>query len=183
MSRHPWIVAAAIAIVLLSVLVATRRAPPAVVDLIAQFPSAVTRPAAGGPNAPRVADRRIGRETKRAIVVGVPSRIIWHVTVPGGAWLRTWIGVDEHSLVRQDDGVQFRISVLDGNSYEELFARHLDPLRSNADRGWLEVNVSLAKHGDHAVDIIFNTDMSPDSEDADRRELACWGAPAITLKR
>jgi hypothetical protein len=159
-----------------------------VVDLIEAFPTAQQRPS---PEVFEVVQATIKGETRPAILVKAPSRIIWKVEVPPSGWLRVGGALREDAWTVAGDGVMFYIGVSYSKSgeqtYEELTSFLVNPYGNQADREWHDVTVDLSQHAGTAVDLIFNTRSSyspPGGEPRDDRagDVALWGAPRITSR-
>lgn len=151
-------------------------------DLIATFDQAEKRPAAG---AFEVRDAQVGDETRRAIVIPptAGTRLIWKVRAPDDAWLRVWVSVLPEVWEKPGDGVQFRVGVSDGRTYEDLAVQHVNPIANQGDRKWLQVMVDLSAYAGEEIQLILNTDASPPGKPYDaQNDLAAWGAPEIVVR-
>ncbi len=182
MTKNRWIVLAVVVIVVAVAAVwimRRREAGPPVTDLLTVLPTAEKRPA--GVEFP-VNDVTINGETKKAIAVFSSTRIIFKVTLPNDAWLRTAIALDPKAWTAEGDGVLFRIGVSDGRTYDELFKQDVNPFRSSGDRRWIPVAIDLSAYGGRQVDLIFNTNASLPGASDTRNDFGLWGAPAIYLR-
>jgi hypothetical protein len=156
---------------------------PPTIDLVQQFDTAEKRSNLPMHEAFNVYDVTVNGETKRGIMAHPTSRIIWKVTVPNRAWLRTSICLDPRVWDQEGDGVLFRVGVSDGRAYEELVNQYLNPYAVHGDRRWVPVSVDLSAYGGREVSVIFNTNSSlPGKGDDSRHDWAVWGAPAIYLQ-
>jgi hypothetical protein len=182
MTKNRWIIAI-IAVIVVGIaavwLLRRREAGPPVTDLLTLFPTAQKQPA-GADFA--LKDVTINGETKKAIGVTTATRIIFKVTLPNDAWLRTSIALDAKAWNAEGDGVLFLIGVSDGRSYEPLFQQHVDPFHSSGDRRWIPVAIDLSAYGGREMDLIFNTRASLPGANDPRNDDALWGAPAIYLR-
>jgi hypothetical protein len=185
MSRNRAIlIIAIVGLVVLAGVWYTRRGreTPAVIDPMQKFATADKQPPIdASPDVFAVRDEKIGGEMKRSIYAYPPTRIIWHVTLPNDAWLRTSMGVDEQAWNKEGDGVLFLTGISSEGRYDPLLEQRLDPHASRADRRWIPVMLDLSQYGGKRVDIIFNTRVSVRGNDA-RNDFAYWGAPAVCLR-
>ena len=114
---------------------ASRPAERIDVDLIQRLDTAEQRPADPPPREWCVAkEASLGGEPKLAIAVLPSSRLTWKVTVPPGASLRAWIGLEPDAWNGEGDGVLFRIGVSDGSGFRDLLVRQVNPFRVPGDR-------------------------------------------------
>jgi hypothetical protein len=111
------------------------------------------------------------------------SRIIWPVTVPPNGVLRTSFGLRPDAWDEDGDGVQFRIGVSDGRTYDELLRQYVNPHGRQADRRWYTVTLDLAAYEGRSVHVIFNTDPGPPGGWNTVHDFACWGEPHIYSAR
>ena len=152
------------------------------IDLLTQFDGAVKRPDAA------LFERRqveLKGETRDAIAVApaAGTRLIWKVTVPDDAWLRVWVGLQPDAWTEEGDGLQFRIGVSDGRTYEPLVTQHLNPFANAGDRAWVPVMVDLSTYSGETVDLILNTDASQPGKPVDMRaDLGLWGSPEVIVR-
>jgi hypothetical protein len=63
----------------------------------------------------------------------------------------------------QTDGVLFRVKVICGNAEEVLFERYLDPLNTQADRGFQRLHLRFAT--EDSADVILETTVGPHGDD------------------
>jgi hypothetical protein len=77
--------------------------------------------------------------------------------------------------------VLFRILVAgpDDRDQQEVVHRVVNPFTTPADRGWQDVEVSLAPYAGRIIDVFFNTNSSLPGQDDRRGDEALWGAPRI----
>ena len=184
-NRWMWIVSVLILLLGVAVWILKQRGAGAGdVDLIDRFSNAEKRTLMADKSAAfSVIDATINGEIKRAIFTRPASRIIWRVTIPKDAWLRTSLALKPEAWAKPGDGVYFRIAVSDGRNYEELLAQQVNPGARPGDRRWIPVNLDLSAYADQAVEVIFNTNTSPPKAGDDRRnDLALWGAPQIYVR-
>lgn len=164
-------------------LVRRSREPEAVVDLIQQFPTAEKRSVLPEAQAYKLIDVTIGGETKKAIFMHPTSRMIFRLTVPRDAWLRTSIALQPEAWTKPGDGVLFRVGVSDGRTYEELLNQHINPYGNEADRRWFPIKLDLSTYAEQQVELIFNTNTSlPRQGDDNRNDWSVWGAPEIYIQ-
>lgn len=156
------------------------------VDFIERFESATDK----RPNAEvfEIVDATIGGETKPAILVKEPSRLVYSVVVPDDGELRVSLGLLEEAWTIEGDGVLFRVLVGAGGPPEEVLNVLLNPYSNRRDRGWQELPVDLSEYSGETVDLYFNTNSSPPSSPSqppqDNRvgDLAVWGAPRLIAR-
>ncbi len=165
--------------------IVTGRQPPSPpMSLVDAYPDTVKRSPYPEIEAFSVYDATIGGETKRAVYARPPGRIIWKVTPPPASELKASLGLRMESWVQEGNGVVFRIGVSDGRHYTELLKRHVNPYSAPDDRRWIPVDIDLSPFAGKTVDIIFNTDPSPQGVPADgRNDLALWGEPTVASAR
>lgn len=150
------------------------------IQLIPLLGSADKRPAGG---TFQIVDAELNGDTKQAIYTVPTSRIIYRVRIPDDAWLRVAVGTRPDSWTQEGDGVLFRVGVSDGRRYDELFTQHVNPLANAGDRKWIQVWVDLSAYGSEEVELIFNTNTSPEGKGDDgRNDHALWGAPEIIVR-
>lgn len=153
------------------------------IDLIERFDAAEKRSTEPQEKMFRLVELTVSGETRRGIFAHPPSRIIWKLTVPQNAWLRTWLALDPAVWTKEGDGVLFRIGVSDGRTYEELLAQHVNPSETEGDRRWLPVDIDLSPYARQGIDLIFNTNASlPGKGDDPRNDWAVWGEPHIFVR-
>jgi hypothetical protein len=157
-----------------------RSAGAQTIQLIPVFASADKRPAGG---TFEVVDADVNGESKQAIYTVPTSRIIYKVRIPDEAWLRVAVATRPDSWTQEGDGVLFRVGVSDGRRYDELFTQHVNPFSNEGDRKWVQVWVDLSAYGSEEVELIFNTNSSPEGKgDDNRNDHALWGAPEIVVR-
>lgn len=170
----------AIALVVTGLWLFRRTTSAETIDLLATFDTAEKRP-----NAEKFAliDSTLKGETKRAIHVEAPGRLIWRLQVPEDGWLRVALGLKEEAWTQEGDGVLFLIGVSDGRQYEPLLTQHVNPFGVEGDRRWIPVMLDLSSFSGENVELIFNAYNSPEGKGSDpRADLALWGAPEIVVR-
>ena len=173
-----WVLAGALAVGGLVGWLTMRRPGPGV-DLVQILPAAKEqRPA---PEAFTVVEASIGGVTRRSIIVKEPSRLVYAVRVPDRGTLLVSLGIVESAWTIDGDGVLFRILVAgpDDRDQQEVVHRVVAPFSNPADRGWQEVEISLAPYVGRTIDVFFNTNASLPGSDDRRGDDALWGAPRI----
>lgn len=119
-------------------------------------------------------------ESHPAIFAPPFSRIRWKVEVPRRGTLEFYYGVREDAWTGEGNGVQFRVGVSDGRTYEEYLKEVVHPRERDRDRRWLSATIDLSAYEGQLVELNFNTDPGPPRDDADRRnDFALWGAPRV----
>ena len=154
----------------------------AATDLITLLPQAVVRSTWEEPgDAPfTVKAVTLAGETHQAIFAPPHSRIRWKVEVPRRGTLEIRYGVREDAWTGEGNGVQFRVGVSDGRTYEEYLKEVVNPKDRDRDRRWLSATIDLSAYEGQLVEINFNTDPGPPRDDKDRRnDFALWGEPRI----
>lgn len=150
------------------------------VDLVTQFDAAEKRSNLPLLKAFEIRDLTVNGETKKSIFMHPTSRLTWRVTVPDDAVLRTWISLAPDAWSKEGDGVLFRIGVSDGSRYQPLATEYINPFTEQSDRRWRPITIDLSWYGGRQVDLIFNTNSSPESKgDNPANDWAYWGAPGI----
>ena len=70
-----------------------------------------------------------------------------------------------------------------GRTYEPLFQQHVNPFANAGERKWIQVWVDLSSYAGEQIELIFNTNNSPEGKgDDDRVDLALWGNPEIVVR-
>lgn len=165
-----------------------------VIDLFAEFDRAEKR--AGRPVAEAFArkDVSIEGDARRAILAHPPSRLIFPLTVPARASLRTDLALEPSAWDLSRDGVMFRIGISDDRHYEALYARHLHPGARREDRSWIPVELDLSSFGGLRFSLffqpgwrtwrlVFSTDPGPPGSADVEHDWAVWGNPRIEAAR
>lgn len=119
-------------------------------------------------------------ETRQAIFAPPHSRIRVKVEVPRRGTLEFYYGVREDAWAAEGNGVQFRVGVSDGRTYEEYLREVVNPKERDRDRRWLSATIDLSAYEGQLVEINFNTDPGPPKDAGDaRHDFALWGEPRI----
>jgi hypothetical protein len=183
MSRTRLLLVLAVLVLVAGVAIFFNRgtAEPAI-DLVAMFadPSQAERKA-NHENAFATETVTIDGQARASIVARPAARIIYTVRVPADAWLETSFALKPDVWQKPTDGVQFRIGVSEGRTYDELLRQVVVP--SRGDTRWFTARLDLSAYAGRTVKVIFNTDPGPPgATDVDFDE-AVWGAPRIYVKR
>ena len=150
------------------------------VQLIPLFESAQKRPETA---TFQVIDADLNGEKKQAIYTVPTSRLIYKVRIPDDAWLRVSVATKPESWTQEGDGVLFRFGVSDSRTYDPLFTQHVNPFSNPGDRKWIQVWVDLSAYAGEEVELIFNTNTSPEGKGDDaRNDHALWGAPELIVR-
>lgn len=127
-----------------------------------------------------VSDVTLAGESHKAIFAPPFSRIRWKVEVPRRGTLEIYFGVREDAWSGDGNGVQFRVGVSDGRTYEEYLKEVVNPMDRDRDRRWISATIDLSAYEGQLVEINFNTDPGPPRDNQDRRnDFALWGEPRI----
>jgi len=127
-----------------------------------------------------VTDVALAGQTHKAILAKPHSRIRWKIEVPRRGTLEIYFGVREDAWAADGNGVQFRIGVSDGRTYEEYLREIVNPKERDRDRRWLSAEIDLSAYEGQLVEIVLNTDPGPPNDAADKRnDFAVWGGPRI----
>jgi len=151
-------------------------------DLIGLLPAAQKQTSWGEPgDAPfTVSDVTLAGETHKAVFVPPHSRIRWKVEVPRRGTLEIYYGVREDAWAAEGNGVQFRVGVSDGRTYEEYLREVVNPKGRDRDRRWLSATIDLSAYEGQLVELNFNTDPGPPKDAGDaRNDFALWGDPRV----
>ena len=152
------------------------------IDLISRLPEAVTRSTWEQPGeAPfTVKAVTLAGETHQAIFAPPHARIRWKVEVPRRGTLEFYYGVREDAWTAEGNGVQFRVGVSDGRTYEEYVKEVVNPKDRDRDRRWLSATIDLSAYEGQLIELNFNTDPGPPKDAGDsRNDFAIWGEPRI----
>ena len=154
----------------------------AVIDLVGLLPDAQKQSNWSEPgDAPfSVSAVALAGESHTAVFAPPFSRIRWKVEVPRRGTLEFYYGLREDAWIGEGNGVQFRVGVSDGRSYEEYLKEIVHPKERDRDRRWLSATIDLSAYEGQLVEINFNTDPGPPRDDQDRRhDFALWGEPRV----
>ncbi len=154
-------------------------------DLIALLGDAQKRSTWNEPgDAPfTVKDVTIAGQTHKAIFAPPHARIRWKLQVPRRGTFEVWYGVREDGWTGDGNGVQFRIGVSDGRTYEPYFTEVVNPHDRDRDRRWLSATIDLSAYEGQLVELNLNTDPGPPKDAADKRnDFAVWGEPRVTAR-
>jgi len=155
------------------------------VDLVSLLPEAEKRSNWNEPgDAPfTVKEITLAGETHKAIFAPPHSRIRWKIEVPRRGTIETFYGVREDAWNAEGNGVQFRIGVSDGRTYEEYLREVVNPKGRDRDRRWLSATIDLSAYEGQLVELNFNTDPGPPKDAGDKRnDFAVWGEPRVTSR-
>jgi hypothetical protein len=151
-------------------------------DLVAMLPEAVKRSTWDQPGDEpfTVKSVTLAGEAHQAIFAPPHARIRWKVEVPRRGTLEFYYGVREDGWTGEGNGVQFRVGISDGRTYEEYLREVVHPQARVRDRRWLSATIDLSAYEGQLVELNFNTDPGPPKDDQDRRhDFALWGEPRI----
>jgi hypothetical protein len=127
-----------------------------------------------------VSDVTLAGETHKAIFAPAFSRIRWKVEVPRRGTLEIFYALREDGWTVDGNGVQFRVGVSDGRTYEEYLKEVVNPRERERDRRWLSATIDLSAYEGQLIEINLNTDAGPPRDDRDRRgDFALWGDPRV----
>lgn len=155
---------------------------PVGIDLLGLLPDAQkqTNWTGGGDSPFTVSNVTLAGETHQGIFAPPHSRVRWKVEVPRRGVLEFFYGVREDGWTGEGNGVQFRVGVSDGRTYEEYFREVVNPIGRERDRRWLSATIDLSAYEGQFVELNFNTDPGPPTDAGDaRNDFALWGAPRI----
>ena len=154
----------------------------AATDLISLLPEAQKASTWSEPGDPpfTVADVTLAGQTHKAIFAPPFSRLRFRVEVPRRGTLEIYYGVREDAWTGEGNGVQFRIGVSDGRTYEEYLKEVVHAKDRDRDRRWLSATIDLSAYEGQLVEINLNTEPGPPRDDKDwRNDFALWGEPRI----
>jgi hypothetical protein len=152
------------------------------IDLIAQLADAQSSTNWHEPGDPAFTVKELALEgqTHRTIYVPPSSRIRWKVEVPRRGTLEVYYALREEAWKAEGNGVQFRIGVSDGRTYEEYLREVVNPFARERDRHWMSATIDLSAYEGQLVELNLNTDPGPPRDAADKRnDFAVWGEPRI----
>jgi hypothetical protein len=156
------------------------------IDLIAELPKADKRSTWKAPGeAPfSVKDVTIDGQTKKTVFAPPFSRITYTIEVPRRGALETAFGLRPDAWTKDCDGVQFRIGVTDGRTYEEYLKELANPRRGKRDRRWFTATIDLSAYEGQTVKLVMSTDPgSPKrAKNTNKDDFAVWAEPKITSR-
>lgn len=127
-----------------------------------------------------VTDLTIAGETHKAIFAPPHSRLRWKIEVPRRGTLEVFYGVREDAWTAEGNGMQFRVGVSDGRTYEEYLREVVNPKGRERDRRWISATIDLSAYEGQLVEIVLNTDPGPPNDAGDKRnDFGYWGEPRI----
>lgn len=180
MQKVRWyLVGAVVALVALAGWWMSSPSPTVARDLVAHLDQATQR--RPSPEAFRVIDVALAGESKKAIYVSEPSRIIWEEVVPERAWLQVSLGVRDEAWSREGTGVLFMVGVSQAGQYQELVSLIVNPYANPADRQWMPLQLDLSPWAGQRVELVLNTRVAH-QDASSANHLALWGAPAIVTR-
>jgi hypothetical protein len=183
MKNYRWLLAVALAVIIvLGFWIWRRTEPPREIDLITAYETAEKRSSLPVAQAFRITSATIENEEKRGIFMHPESRLIFKVTLPENAWLRTSLAILPKAWEnKSSDGVLFRMGISDGRKYDELLNQHVNPRAVVEDRRWIPVAVDLSAYAGQQVDLILNTNSSPPRRPGNSAaDHAFWAEPRVT---
>ncbi len=165
----------------------TRRGGQVVtIDLLAQLATAEKRSTWKTPGEEpfTVADVTIDGQTKKAVFAPPFSRITWTVEVPRRGALETSFALRQDAWTKTSDGVQFRVGVSDGRTYEEYLKEFANPTKRERDRRWFSATIDLSAYEGQTVKVVLSTDPGPSrrAKNTSKDDYAVWGDPKITSR-
>jgi hypothetical protein len=183
MKNYRWLLAVALAVIIvLGFWIWRRGTTPQEIDLLALYPTAERRSSLPQ-GAFRTVEVTIENDRRRAIFMHPTSRLIYKVTVPRNAWLRTALAIMPEMWEKEGgDGVLFRFGVSDGRKYDELLTQHVNPHSVPEDQRWVPVTIDLSPYAGQQVDLVFNTNESPPRRPSNASfDWAVWAEPRVTV--
>lgn len=108
------------------------------------------------------------------------SELIYTVDIPHNSRLDFSIALDPGTWeFGRGDGVEYRISIEQGDDRRVIFQEYIDPKNVPADRRWLNYSLDLSAYGGKRAKIIFETRPGPQNDNS--YDWAGWGEPEIHL--
>jgi hypothetical protein len=151
---------------------------PGAIDLVELFPEAEKRTTMSSlEKGYDISTVTIDADRRLSIFAHPFSRIIWTVTIPPDAVLRTAAALRPDVWFAPGDGALFRIGVSDGKTYTEFWRQPIRPQEVPADRRWFPVEIDLSAFAGQRVEVIFNTEPGPSGNAVS--DACVWGAPRI----
>ena len=156
----------------------SRATPPvAAVDLIREFDSADKRPPVGS----SVAIHEIDGITRPAIVVPVPSRMTWPLSLPRDGVFRAFVASRPAGDPPAASAVRLRVGISDHRIYEGLSEVMLTP----DDRKWTELRADLSAYAGWQWSLFYRPDriawrlvLAADATGA-APAIAMWASPEV----
>ncbi len=163
-------------------------AAPARVDLLEQLPSAEIRPVDRPPDALQVVHTAVDGRPELALSAMVPSRVIVRTYIPFRAAFSTSLKVDRGPGGPRPGGVNFRLGISDGRTYELLANRTIGARDAS---GWMPLRIDLGGYAGwqwslfyHPSSIRWQIVLNTYSAGAGSEGLrGLWAAPVIEKPR
>jgi arylsulfatase A-like enzyme len=121
---------------------------------------------------------RLNDVVHRGFPAGPPGRLRFAVDIPRRARLQLACAIDPRFHDRP--GVEFVAKVRRGSREDVVWSLLLDPISRPEHRGWVPVDVDLAKWAGTGRELVLETRGYEESGEAGR---AWWGTPALTVAR
>jgi arylsulfatase A-like enzyme len=121
---------------------------------------------------------RVNDVLRRGFPAGPPGRLRFAVDIPEGGRLRLACAVDPRFHDRP--GVEFTVKVRRGGREDVVLSQLVDPIARPEHRGWVPVDVDLAKVAGPGRELVLETHGF---EETGEPERAWWGTPALTVDR
>jgi tetratricopeptide (TPR) repeat protein len=116
----------------------------------------------------------IGEKRQRVLFIHPPATVKFNdIDVESEAELTFSIALSPQSWTEEGDGVNFLISVISENGYDDIFSAYIDPKSNMSDRQWHSDRVSLAEYAGLKVDFVLETTPGPSGDN--RFDWAGWG--------
>jgi arylsulfatase A-like enzyme len=120
---------------------------------------------------------RINDVLLRGFPAGPPGRLRFALDIPKGGRLRVSCAIDPRFEDRP--GVEFVVKVRREGREDVAWSQLFDPISRPEHRGWVAVDVDLAKYAGRGRELVLETRGYEQSGDVAR---AFWGAPAIAVE-
>jgi arylsulfatase A-like enzyme len=137
-----------------------------------------TRVEEPGPAPPRATHANLQGTTLRSIFLHPDSTLVFpDLPILDRTTLEFSIGIEDAALAKGSDGARFEVWLGAPGRREKVYDRLLDPMRREADRGWVRAEVSLAPWAGQTVDLAFRTARGPAGDAS--FDWAHWGDPRL----
>ena len=119
----------------------------------------------------------IDGDNRPVLFMHPPSSASEEVWIPEGARLEYTVAMDPGAWDKTIDGVEFRVSIREGDQATPILTRRVNPRSRPQDRGWLSGTADLARFAGRRVEIVLSTDPVASAD----YDWAGWAAARVVI--